>query len=62
MLFLKKDGKLGSNIILLTLGGSYAYGMQKEGSDLDVRRSFIYICQILEKNSLRIEILSYRTE
>lgn len=35
--FLRKDRNLGSNIILLTLGGSYAYGMNKEGSDLDVR-------------------------
>jgi len=35
--FLKKDKNLGSNIILLTVGGSHAYGMEKEGSDLDVR-------------------------
>lgn len=35
--FLRTDKNLGSNIILLTLGGSYAYGMNKEGSDLDVR-------------------------
>ncbi len=35
--FLRTDQNLGSNIILLTLGGSYAYGMNKEGSDLDVR-------------------------
>lgn len=35
--FLREDKKLGSNIILLTLGGSHAYGMDKEGSDLDVR-------------------------
>lgn len=53
--FLKKNGKLGSNVILLALGGSYAYGMEKEGSDLDVSRSIICICQILEKKSLRTE-------
>lgn len=35
--FLKKDKNLGNNIIILTLGGSHAYGMDKEGSDLDVR-------------------------
>lgn len=35
--FLRTDKTLGKNIILLTLGGSYAYGMDKEGSDLDVR-------------------------
>ena len=29
--FLKEDKNLGSNIILLTLGGSHAYGMDKEG-------------------------------
>ncbi len=35
--FLKDNKNLGSNIILLTLGGSHAYGMDKEGSDLDIR-------------------------
>lgn len=35
--FLREDKNLGSKIVLLTLGGSYAYGMDKEGSDLDVR-------------------------
>lgn len=35
--FLRTDKNLGNNIIILTLGGSYAYGMDKEGSDLDVR-------------------------
>lgn len=35
--FLRQDKKLGSNIILLTLGGSHAYGMDQAGSDLDVR-------------------------
>lgn len=28
---------LGENIILLTLGGSHAYGIDKEGSDVDIR-------------------------
>ncbi len=35
--FLRENPNLGKNIILLTLGGSHAYGMDKEGSDLDVR-------------------------
>lgn len=35
--FLRENEHLGSNIILLGLGGSYAYGTNKEGSDLDVR-------------------------
>lgn len=35
--FLKTNPHLGNNIILLGLGGSYAYGTNQEGSDLDVR-------------------------
>lgn len=35
--FLKTDKNLGDNIILLTLGGSHAYGTNTEGSDLDIR-------------------------
>lgn len=35
--FLKTNEYLGNNIILLGLGGSHAYGMDKENSDLDVR-------------------------
>ena len=35
--FLKTNEYLGDNIILLTLGGSHAYGTAKEGSDVDVR-------------------------
>ena len=35
--FLKTNPNLGENIILLGLGGSHAYGMDKEGSDVDVR-------------------------
>ena len=35
--FLRTDKHLGNNIILLTLGGSHAYGTEKEGSDVDVR-------------------------
>ena len=35
--FLKSDKNLGNNIILLGLGGSHAYGMNKESSDIDVR-------------------------
>ena len=35
--FLKTDEHLGKNIILLGLGGSYAYGTNNENSDIDVR-------------------------
>lgn len=35
--FLKEDRHLGNNICLLTLGGSYAYGLATPTSDLDVR-------------------------
>lgn len=42
--FLRTNENLGSNIILLTLGGSHAYGMDKEDSDkelLDNRKIFL---------------------
>lgn len=35
--FLREDNHLGENIILLTLCGSHAYGMDNENSDLDIR-------------------------
>lgn len=35
--FLRNDKNLGKNIILLTLGGSHAYGTDNENSDLDIR-------------------------
>lgn len=35
--FLRTDKNLGNNIILLTLGGSHAYGTDHEDSDLDIR-------------------------
>ena len=35
--FLRNNEHLGSNIILLTLGGSHAYGTNIEGSDVDIR-------------------------
>jgi len=35
--FLREHDNLGRNIILLGLGGSHAYGLNKEGSDLDIR-------------------------
>ena len=35
--YLRKDKNLGNNIIILTLGGSYAYGTNNENSDLDIR-------------------------
>lgn len=35
--FLKTNKDLGNNIILLTLGGSHAYGTNTETSDIDIR-------------------------
>lgn len=35
--FLRADEHLGKNIMLLTLGGSYAYGTQSLTSDVDIR-------------------------
>lgn len=35
--FLKTNPHLGKRIILLGLGGSHAYGTQKDTSDLDIR-------------------------
>lgn len=35
--FLRTDKNLGDNIILLTIGGSYAYGTNNQNSDLDIR-------------------------
>ena len=35
--FLREHKSLGNALMLLTLGGSHAYGMDKEGSDLDIR-------------------------
>lgn len=35
--FLKENNHLGNKIIFLTLGGSHAYGTNKEGSDVDIR-------------------------
>lgn len=35
--FLRQNENLGRNIILLGLGGSHAYGMENENSDVDIR-------------------------
>ena len=35
--FLKEDKHLGNNIMLLTTGGSHAYGTNVKGSDIDIR-------------------------
>ena len=35
--FLHTNPHLGDNIILLGLGGSYAYGTNNETSDIDIR-------------------------
>lgn len=35
--FLRTNEHLGDNIILLTVSGSHSYGLEHEGSDLDIR-------------------------
>ncbi len=35
--FLRNDSRLGNRIILMGLGGSYAYGTNYESSDIDFR-------------------------
>ena len=35
--FLKTNPHLGNNVILLSLGGSHAYGTNVDGSDVDIR-------------------------
>ena len=35
--FLRTDEHLGENICLLTMGGSHAYGMDTDTSDIDIR-------------------------
>lgn len=35
--FLRTDKNLGKNVIIITLGGSHAYGTDNESSDLDIR-------------------------
>ena len=35
--FLRKNAHLVSNVCLLTVGGSHAYGTSVEGSDIDIR-------------------------
>lgn len=35
--FLRENKQLGKNIVLLTLGGSHAYGTNTKNSDLDIR-------------------------
>lgn len=45
--FLRSDQHLGKNIIILTLGGSHAYGTNNENSDLDIRG-----CALNSKNQI----------
>ena len=35
--FLRTNERLGNRIMLLGLGGSYSYGTNNEGSDIDFR-------------------------
>ena len=35
--FIRRNERLGDRIMLLGLGGSYAYGTSNEGSDVDFR-------------------------
>ena len=45
--FLRENKNLGGNIILLTLGGSHAYGTNNESSDIDIRG-----CALNSKNQI----------
>ena len=45
--FLRTDRNLGNNIIILTLGGSHAYGTNNENSDVDIRG-----CALNTKNQI----------
>ncbi len=45
--FLRNNEHLGNNIIILTLGGSHAYGTNNENSDLDIRG-----CALNTKNEI----------
>lgn len=47
--FLRTNEHLGNNIIILTLGGSHAYGTSNENSDIDIRG-----CALNTKNEILI--------
>ena len=53
--FLRTNENLGSNIILLTLGGSHAYGMDKEDSDVDVRGISLNMPILIRRFTLSIK-------
>lgn len=60
--FLRENEHLGKNIILLTLGGSHAYGTNVETSDLDVRG-----CALNTKEELLLgkdfeQVVDYETD
>lgn len=60
--FLRENEHLGKNIILLTLGGSHAYGTDVETSDLDVRG-----CALNTKEELLLgkdfeQVVDYETD
>ncbi|MBP5222629.1 MAG: nucleotidyltransferase domain-containing protein, partial [Lachnospiraceae bacterium] len=48
--FLRTNKRLGDRIMLLGLGGSYAYGTSRDGSDIDFRGQCVHVCIELVKS------------